>query len=141
MAKILGNNLLLQIVTSTSSADTPVRLAHAESAGLTMNRDMPESTSIDSNQAKEVLPGMKSYELSFDGKVDFAAVSSRQADKEIGDFLVAGTLLEWSFGEAANVWTGTGYVQSYNPSGTRNNVATYSGSIMVTGDITTYTRS
>lgn len=71
------------IVESTSGTDTPVRLAHIETVGLTMNRDMPESTSVDSNQAKEVIPGMKSYEISFDGKVDFAAVSGRQADKEL----------------------------------------------------------
>ena len=63
-----GTNLLLKFAVDGS---TPVTLGHTTSATLTITHDLPESTSKDSSGFQEVISGLRSGEISFEGLVDY----------------------------------------------------------------------
>ena len=58
-----GTDLILKIESTT--------LGHTTSCSLTLNSDLPEATTKDSNGFQEVIAGVMSGEISFDGLVAY----------------------------------------------------------------------
>ena len=64
-----GTNLLLKIETVT--------LGHTTSCSLTLSNDLPEATTKNSSGFQEVIAGVISGEISFEGLVDYSDSSKR----------------------------------------------------------------
>ena len=133
-----GTNLLLKFAQDGSS---PVVIGHSTSASLSLSNDLPEITSKDSAGFQEVIPGVKSAEISFEGLVSYTDTNNV---KEISELLLNRSKLDWSFATATSgdqVFTGEGYLSSVEVSSETESPVTYSGSITVTGTITSGTVS
>lgn len=127
-----GTNLLLKFEADGTAV---VTLGHSTSATLSLANDLPEVTTKDSNGYQEVISGVKSGEISFEGLVayddDLNAI-------EAADFIRAGTKLDWSFGTAEigdAVYSGEGFLSSVEISAEMESPVSFSGSITVTGEI------
>jgi len=123
-----GTNLLLKIETVT--------LGHTTSCSLTLSNDLPEATTKNSSGFQEVIAGVISGEISFEGLVDYSDSSNAI---EMADFLIARTSLTCVFGTAETgdaVYTAEGYLSSIEQSAEMESPVSYSGSITLTGTIT-----
>lgn len=123
-----GTNLILQIEGTT--------VGHTTSCTLSLNNDLPEATTKDSNGFQEVIAGVISGEISFDGLVDYSDTANAI---EMADYLLARTQITCVFGteEAGDaVYTAEGYLSSVEQSAEMESPVSYSGSITLTGAIT-----
>ena len=123
-----GTNLILKIEDTT--------LGHTTSCTLTLNNDLPEATTKDSSGFQEVIAGVMSGELSFDGLV---AYDDSANAIELADYLLARTQLTCVFGTAATgdaVYSAEGFLSSVEMSAEMESPVSYSGSITLTGAIT-----
>jgi predicted secreted protein len=128
-----GTNLILKI------EDTA--LGHTTSCSMTFNADLPEATTKDSGGFQEVIAGLKSGEISFDGLVAYDDTANAI---ELADYLIAGTQLTCVFGTAASgddVYTVEGFLSSVEMTAEMEAPVSYSGSITTTGSITKSTNS
>jgi predicted secreted protein len=108
---------------------------------MTFNVDLPEATSKDSSGYQELITGVKSGEISFDGLVAYDDTANAI---ELADYLIAGTQLTCIFGTAASgdaVYTAEGFLSSIEMSAEMESPVTYSGSISTTGSIVKSTNS
>ena len=122
-----GTNLILQIENTT--------LGHTTSCTMSFNADLPEATTKDSNGFQEVIAGIKSGEISFDGLV---AYDDSANAIELADYLLAGTQVTAVFGTAVSadsVYTVEGFLSSVEISAEMESPVSYSGSITTTGSI------
>lgn len=122
-----GTNLLLKIET--------VALGHTTSCSLTLSNDLPEATTKDSSGFQEVIAGVISGEISFEGLVDYSDSSNAI---ELADFLLARTQITCIFGTTETgdaIYTAEGYLSSVEQSGEMESPVSYSGSITLTGAI------
>jgi predicted secreted protein len=116
-------------------------LGHTTSCSMTFNADLPEATSKDSSGYQELITGVKSGEISFDGLVAYDDTANAI---ELADYLIAGTQLTCIFGTAATgdaVYTAEGFLSSIEMSAEMESPVTYSGSISTTGSIVKSTNS
>lgn len=123
-----GTNLILQVEGAT--------VGHTTSCTLSLNNDLPEATTKDSNGFQEVIAGVISGEISFDGLVDYSDTANAI---EMADYLLARTQITCVFGteEAGDaVYTAEGYLSSVEQSAEMESPVSYSGSITLTGAIT-----
>jgi hypothetical protein len=123
-----GTNLLLKVEGTT--------LGHTTSCSLSLSNDLPEATTKDSNGFQEVIAGVISGELSFDGLVDYSDTANAI---ELADYLLARTVLTCVFGTATSgdaIYTAEGYLSSVEQSAEMEGPVSYSGSITLTGAIT-----
>jgi hypothetical protein len=123
-----GTNLILKIEGTT--------LGHTTSCTLTLNNDLPEATTKDSNGFQEVIAGVISGEISFDGLVAYDDTANVI---NLKDYLLARTQLTCVFGtEVAGdaVYTAEGFLSSVETSAEMESPVSYSGSITLTGAIT-----
>lgn len=123
-----GTNLILKV-----EGDT---LGHTTSCSLSLSNDLPEATTKDSNGFQEVIAGVISGELSFDGLVDYSDTANAI---ELADYLLARTQITCVFGTAETgdaVYTAEGYLSSVEQSAEMESPVSYSGSITLTGAIT-----
>lgn len=123
-----GTNLILKVEGNT--------LGHTTSCSLSLSNDLPEATTKDSNGFQEVIAGVISGELSFDGLVDYSDTANAI---ELADFLLARTQITCVFGTAETgdaVYTAEGYLSSVEQSAEMESPVSYSGSITLTGAIT-----
>ena len=128
-----GTNLILKIEGTT--------LGHTTSCSMTFNADLPEATTKDSSGFQEVIAGVKSGEISFDGLVAYDDTANAI---ELADYLIAGTQLTCIFGTSASgddVFTVEGFLSSVEMSAEMESPVTYSGSIITTGSIVKSTNS
>ena len=128
-----GTNLILKIETTT--------LGHTTSCTLTLNNDLPEATTKDSNGFQEVIAGVMSGEISFDGLV---AYDDSANAIELADYLLARTQLTCVFGTdetGDDVYTAEGFLSSVEMSAEMESPVSYSGSISLTGAITKSTNA
>ena len=128
-----GTNLILKIEGAT--------LGHTTSCTLTLNNDLPEATTKDSSGFQEIIAGVMSGEISFDGLVAYDDSSNAI---EMADFLLARTQLTCVFGTAITgdaVFTAEGFLSSVEMSAEMESPVSYSGSISLTGAITKSTNS
>jgi predicted secreted protein len=128
-----GTNLILKVITD---GGTLVTLGHTTSATLSLSNDMPEATSKDSSGFQEVIAGVMSGEISFEGLVAYD--DSAGAD-EISTYLLGRTKVDWSFSTATTgdtLYSGEGFISSCEVSAEMESPVSYSGTITCTGTIT-----
>lgn len=129
-----GSNLLIKVADDGSS---PTTIGHSTSCTISFTNDMADATTKDSSGFSEVIAGLRSAEISFDGLIDYTDGSSGGA--EIAHKLLTRQKCDFSFGTAATgdtVYTGEGFISSCEISGAMEEAVTYSGTITVTGAIT-----
>lgn len=129
-----GSNLLIKVADDGSS---PTTIGHSTSCTISFTNDMADATTKDSSGFSEVIAGLRSAEISFDGLIDYTDGSSGGA--EIAHKLLTRQKCDFSFGTAATgdtVYTGEGFISSCEISGSMEEAVTYSGTITVTGAIT-----
>lgn len=123
-----GTNLILKVEGTA--------LGHTTSCSLSLSNDLPESTSKDSAGFSEVIAGVISGELSFDGLV---AYDDSANAIHLADFVLARTQLTCVFGTVVagdSVFTAEGFLSSVEMSAEMESPVSYSGSITLTGAIT-----
>ena len=128
-----GTNLILKVESNT--------VGHTTSCTLSLSNDLPEATTKDSSGFQEVIAGVMSGEISFEGLVAYDDTSNAI---EMADFLLARTQLTCVFGTAVtgdDVYTAEGFLSSVEMSAEAESPVTYSGSITLTGSITKSTNS
>lgn len=136
MAKINGNDLVLRVVTKTSGTDTAIPIAHATGVTLDFTNALIDMTTKDSGSWEEVGSGRRSATMSGDGLLDLQSVTGMQDTASLFDLAIAGTQLEWTFGEGNDVYQGDCFIESTSLSGPSDDSATYSFSMKVNGTIT-----
>ncbi len=97
---------------------------------------MPEATTKDSDGFQEVISGVVSGEISFEGLITYDDDAN---PIDFADILIARRAVSWSFGTAETgdaVYSGSGFLNSVEMSAEMESPATYSGSITVNGAIT-----
>jgi len=128
-----ATNLILKIETNT--------LGHSTSATLSLSNDLPEATTKDSSGFQEVIAGVISGEISFEGLV---AYDDTLNAVELNDYLLARTQLTCVFGTTASgddIYTAEGFLSSVENTADMESPASYSGSITLTGSITKSTNA
>tara|TARA_Y100001951_G_scaffold34969_1_gene27582 strand:- start:5137 stop:5574 length:438 start_codon:yes stop_codon:yes gene_type:complete len=137
-----GTKMLLQLSTDGGSSYTTI--GHSTSASFSFSMDTPEASSKDSGGYQEVIAGARSAEVSFDGLVAYD--DSWNIDNFI-DYMIGPSngrsSLHVSWGTATSgdkYYTAKCYVSSIEYSGEAENPVTYSGTLVITGSITTSTR-
>lgn len=128
-----GTNLILTIEGTT--------IGHSTSCTLTLNNDLPEATSKDSSGFQEVIAGVMSGEISFDGLVAYDDTTNAI---ELNDYLLARTQITCVFGTAVTgdeVYTAEGFLSSVETTAEMESPVSYSGSITLTGSITKSTNT
>ena len=128
-----GTNLILKVINDGGS---PVATGHTTSATLSLSADMPEATSKDSSGFQEVIAGVMSGEITFEGLVAYD--DSAGAD-EITTYLLGRTKVDWTFSTATTgdtLYSGEGFISSCEVSPEMESPVTYSGTITTTGAIT-----
>jgi hypothetical protein len=122
-----GTNLLLKV-----EGDT---IGHTTSCSLTISHDLPDATTKDSNGFSEVISGLRSGEISFEGLVDYSDAASAI---ELIDYILNRTVVTCVFGTSVTgdaIYTAEGYISSVEQSGEMESTVSYSGSITLTGAI------
>jgi TP901-1 family phage major tail protein len=133
MAKISGNLIFLEWDGSDVVGLTD--------KSIDFSTDMIDTTNQQSTGAwKTYLPGEKGSTINFSGVYDEAG--SEGASTLFAD-LTNGTEVTFKIGEKASssYWTGKGLVSSISCSGPKNDAASYTGTIQVTGPVTVGTAS
>ena len=128
-----GTNLLLKFAVDGS---TPVTLGHTTSATLTITHDLPESTSKDSSGFQEVISGLRSGEISFEGLVDYTDTLNHD---EIFTMVSNRSKVYFTFGTIITgdaVLSGEGFISSLEINADMESAVTFSGTIVTTGAIT-----
>jgi hypothetical protein len=127
-----GTNLLIKIA---DDAGSPASIAHTTSCSISFTNDMANATTKDSAGFSEVIPAVRSAEISFYCLMDY---TDANGGKEIAHKLLTRQKCDFSFGTAATgdtVYTGEGFLSSVEVSGAMEEAVTYSGTITVTGAI------
>lgn len=123
-----GTNLILTVEGTA--------IGHSTSCTFTLNNDLPEATSKDSNGFQEVIAGVMSGEISFDGLVAYDDTANAI---ELNDYLLARTQITCVFGTAEtgdDIYTAEGFLSSVETTAEMESPVSYSGSITLTGSIT-----
>ena len=129
-----GTDLLLKLTDGTSIATSTI-IGHSTSCSLSLSNDLPEATTKDSSGFQEVIAGVKSGEISFEGLI---AYDDDANPVDFADILIARRAVTWTFGTADaadTVYTGSGFLSSVEMSAEMESPATYSGSITINGAI------
>tara|TARA_B100001059_G_scaffold72016_2_gene69158 strand:- start:8858 stop:9280 length:423 start_codon:yes stop_codon:yes gene_type:complete len=133
-----GTNLLLKFI---ADGGTLATIGHSTSASLSLSMDAPEATSKDSAGYQEVIGGLRSGEISFEGLVDYTDTTNVPA---MATLMENRSKIDWSFGTTTSgdtVFSGEGFITSIETSGEMESAVTYSGTIVTTGTITTAVNS
>lgn len=130
-----GTDLILKVHdgTTISSAEA---IGHSTSCTLTLSNDLPEATTKSSGGFQEVISGVISGELSFEGLV---AYDDDANPVDFGDIMLNKRAVTWSFAtsDATDpVFSGSGFISSVEMSAEMESPVSYSGSITTTGTIT-----
>lgn len=128
-----GTNLIITVEGAT--------VGHTTSCTLSLSNDLPEATTKDSSGFQEVIAGVMSGEISFEGLV---AYDDSANAIEMADYLLARTQLTCVFGTAESgddVFTAEGFLSSVEMSAEAESPVSYSGSITLTGSITKSTNT
>lgn len=99
--------------------------------------DMIDITTKDSNGEKEYLSGERDATISVEGKYD--PTDTNEGILDVWDDYKSGTAITILFGQLSNggtQWTCSGLVSSISFSGPKNDAATFSATLQVTGGAT-----
>lgn len=137
-----GTDLVLKLVADGGTLEP---LGHSTSCSMTINHDLPEATSKDSAGYSEVISGLRSFEVSFDGLVDYTDEGSSKTNADGIITLVNNrSKIDFTFGTAVSgdqLITGEGFISSIEVSAEMESAVSYSGTITGTGAITISTNS
>ena len=147
MALVNGNNLRLYAIDGDGTG-TRIQLAHSQTVNLDISNSLIDITTKDSNSWMEKLSGQRSFSVSTDGLLDYDTTGTHDGPA-LADFAIAGTELHFSFGITVGgtlstgdvVYTGSGFVSSFNQSGGTDDSPTYSISIDSNGALTRTTQA
>lgn len=131
-----GTNLLVKVI---GDGGTLATIGHTTSCSMSLSHDLPEATTKDSNGWTEVISGVRGGEINFEGLVAFD--DSSNAEEIIG-YVTSRNKVDWSFGTAASgdtVYEGEGYISSIEVSADMEAPVSYSGTITITGAISSST--
>tara|TARA_R110000787_G_scaffold252849_1_gene358267 strand:- start:77 stop:490 length:414 start_codon:yes stop_codon:yes gene_type:complete len=120
-----------------ATGDPSDLLLHATSASLSVSRDLRDSTTKSSLGFSESLAGLKSWEMSGDGFVDFTTTGDQNAKQLLDQMLLDDPVVEVSFGLTGGSveYTGTAFITSMSIDAGVEENATYSLSLTGTGSI------
>ena len=128
MAKLDGYDILVQT--------GGVAVVGQQGTSLDFVSDMIDITTKDSNKFKEYLAGEKGGTITIDGLYDVDTGNNNTED--VFASLLAGTEVTWKWGKYATpgdkYFTGSAIISSLNMSGPKNEAATYSMTLQVTGE-------
>jgi len=137
-----GTDLVLKLVADGGTLEP---LGHSTSCSMTINHDLPEATSKDSGGYSEAISGLRSFEVSFDGLVDYTDEGSSKTNADGIITLVNNrSKVDFTFGTATTgdqLITGEGFISSIEVSAEMESAVSYSGTITGTGAITISTNS
>lgn len=114
------------------------KLLNATSASLSLSVDTPEATTKDSGGFQDLITGVKSAEITFEGLVAYDSGSGSQIG-DISDELIAGTKVTWEFSTDVagdDRYSGEGFISSIEITADMESPVSYSGTIVSTGTIT-----
>ena len=107
-----GTNLLVKIADDGVS---PATIGHSTSCSISFTNDMAAATTKDSSGFSEVIPAVRSAEISFDGLVDYTdGAGGMTGGGEIAHKLLTRQKCDFSFGTAATGDTVRGHLLSYS---------------------------
>ena len=133
MAIVNATDVVVKINTTAGSAPSDV-LLHCTSASLSITRDLRDSTTKASGGGQNNLPGLKSWEISGDGFVDFDGTMDTK--DLITEMISATPQVEVSFGVAGSgVFTGQAIITSISIDAGVEDNASYSISLHGTEDL------
>lgn len=131
-----GTDLVLKFIADGGTLEP---LGHSTSCSLTITHDLPDATTKDSGGYAEVISGLRSFEISFDGLVDYTDDGTSQNADTIALLINGRNKVDFSFGTATSgdqLITGEGFISSLEVSAEMESAVTYSGSITGTGSLT-----
>jgi predicted secreted protein len=114
------------------------KLLNSTSASLSLTLDTPEATTKDSGGFQNLIAGVKSGEISFEGLVAYDSGSGVQIG-DISDELISGTSVSWEFStdvSGDDKYSGNGFISSIEITADMESPVSYSGTIVTTGTIT-----
>jgi len=114
------------------------KLLNSTSASLSLTLDTPEATTKDSGGFQDLIAGVKSGEISFEGLVAYDSGSGSQIG-DISDELISGTQVTWEFStdvSGDDRYSGNGFISSVEITADMEAPVSYSGTIVTTGTIT-----
>jgi TP901-1 family phage major tail protein len=135
MAIVNATDIVVKIkATAGNPTDT---LLHATSASLSISQDLRDSTTKSSGGFQENLAGLRSWEVSGDGFVDFTTTTTNTINTtELIGFMLeaqADAVVEVSFGVGATTYDGLAFLTSLSMDAGVEENATYSVSLQGTG--------
>lgn len=110
-----------------------VDVAQSTSCSITLDADTIDVSSKDSSGYQVVIQGQKSGTVDFEGLVDLAGNGTGGA---IYTYWSAGTSVAWIFSDGTKSISGNGIVTNLSIDAPMEDVATYSGSLQITGSVT-----
>ena len=134
MAIVNATDIVVKI-NSTAGSTPADAILHCTSASLSISREMRDSTTKSSAGWSESLAGLKSWEISGDGFVDFTGTNN--VDALITEMLSATPAVEVSFGTgtANQTYTGEAFITSISLDAGVEENATYSLTLQGTGEL------
>jgi len=139
MAIVNATDIVVKINATVDSAPVE-QLLHATSASLSISQDMMEATSKTSQGYQDNLPGLRSWEISSDGFVDFVGAGANTINTtELISLMLetqANAEVEVSFGVAnGDIYKGGAFITSVSISSGVEENATYSISLQGSGSL------
>jgi len=131
MAIYNGTAQLLKLGAS-GSEQTLIQLTNCS---MSVNADLFDTTSKESQGWKSVMPGLRDVSYSGEGLADFAT-SDNYTLSEIFAAYNSRTLLSVKFTNGVNTFSQSGYIASFEISGPMEDVATYTIEVTGTGVLT-----
>ena len=134
MAIVNATDIVVKI--NTTAGSTPANeILHCTSASLSISREMRDSTTKSSQGWSESLAGLKSWEISGDGFVDFSG--NNNIDALITEMLSTTPAVEVSFGTGTSgqTYTGEAFITSISVDAGVEENATYSLTLQGTGEL------
>lgn len=131
MAIYNGTAQLLKL----GASGTEQTLIQLTNCSMSVNADLFDTTSKESNGWKSVMPGLRDVSYSGEGLADFAT-SDNYTLAEIFAAYNSRTLLSVKFTNGTNTFSQSGYIASFEISGPMEDVATYTIEVTGTGVLT-----
>ena len=113
------------------------KILNTTSCSLSLTMDTPEATTKDSGGFQEVIAGVKSGEISFEGLVAYDTASGSQIG-DISPSLLANTVITWEFSTDVvgdDRYSGSGFISSIEITADMESPVSFSGTITTTGTI------
>lgn len=109
-----------------------VTVGQSTTASISLDADTIDVSTKDSSGYQEVIQGQKSGTIDFEGLVDIAGNTTGGA---IYTYWTAGTSVSWTFSDGTKTLSGNGVVTNLSIDAPMEDVATYSGSIQISGAV------